>query len=65
MSLKNKNKKQKGITLIALIITIVIMLILATITIDVAIDGKLFDTAKDAVGKTNEKHCSNILWNPG
>ena len=55
MSLKNKNKKQKGITLIALIITIVIMLILATITIDVAIDGKLFDTAKDAVDKTNDR----------
>ena len=30
MSLKNKNKKQKGITLIALIVTIVILLILAT-----------------------------------
>ena len=55
MSLKNKNKKQKGITLIALIITIVILLILATITIDVAIDGKLFDTAKDAVDKTNDR----------
>ena len=31
------------------------MLILATVTIDVAIDGKLFDTAKDAVDKTNDK----------
>ena len=52
---KSINKKQKGITLIALIITIVIMLILATVTIDVAIDGKLFDTAKEAVDKTNNK----------
>ena len=52
---KSINKKQKGITLIALIITIVIMLILATVTIDVAIDGKLFDTAKEAVDKTDNK----------
>ena len=55
MSVKNTNYKQKGITLIALIITIVILLILATVTIDVAIDGKLFDTAKDAVDKTNDR----------
>ena len=55
MSLKNKNKKQKGITLIALIITIVILLILAAVTVDVAMDGKLFDTAKDAVDKTNDR----------
>ncbi len=50
-----QNKKQKGITLIALIITIVILLILAAVTIDVAIDGKLFDTAKDSVDKTNDR----------
>ena len=50
-----KNKKQKGITLIALIITIIILLILATVTIDIAIDGKLFDTAKDAVDRTNDR----------
>ena len=31
------------------------MLILVAVTIDVAIDGKLFDTAKDAVDKTNDK----------
>ena len=55
MSVKNTNYKQKGITLIALIITIVILLILATVTIDVAIDGKLFDTAKDAVDRTNDR----------
>ena len=46
---------EKGITLIALIITIIILLILATITIDVAIDGKLFDTAKEAVDRTNDR----------
>ena len=48
-------KKNEGITLIALIITIIIMLILVAVVVDVAIDGKLFDTAKDAIGKTNEK----------
>ena len=52
---KYRNKNQQGITLIALIITIIIMLILVAVTIDVAIDGKLFDTAKDAVGQTNNK----------
>ena len=48
-------KKDKGITLIALIVTIVIMLILATVTVNVAINGKLFGTAKEAVDKTNDK----------
>ena len=52
---KYRNKNQQGITLIALIITIIVMLILVAVTIDVAIDGKLFDTAKDAVGQTNNK----------
>ena len=55
MSVKNTNYKQKGITLIALIITVIILLILAAVTIDVAIDGKLFDTAKDSVDKTNDR----------
>ena len=31
------------------------MLILVAVTIDVVVDGKLFDTAKDAVGQTNNK----------
>ena len=52
---KYRNKNQQGITLIALIITIIIMLILVAVTIDVVVDGKLFDTAKDAVGQTNNK----------
>ena len=52
---KNRNRSEKGITLIALIITIIVMLILVAVVVDVAIDGKLFDTAKDAVGKTNNK----------
>ena len=48
-------KRNQGITLIALIITIIIMLILVAVTIDVVVDGKLFDTAKEAVDKTNDK----------
>src|SRR5699024_8611891 len=52
---KNRNKSEEGITLIALIITIIIMLILVAVTIDVVVDGKLFYTAKDAVGQTNNK----------
>ena len=48
-------KKNQGITLIALIITIIIMLILVAVTIDVVVDGKLFDTAQDAVEQTNDK----------
>ena len=45
-------KKQNGITLIALIITIIIMLILAGVTVNVALNGGLFDTAKEVVTKT-------------
>ena len=48
----------KGITLVALIITIVIMLILATVTVNVVIDGGLFEyagNAKDSVEVANEK----------
>lgn len=52
---KDVNKTQRGITLIALIATIVILVILVAVIIDVAVDGKLFDTAKDVVGKTNNK----------
>ena len=54
MQWNNINKKQ-GITLIALIITIVILLILAAVTVDVAIDGKLFNKAKDAEDRTNDR----------
>ena len=44
-----------GITLIVLIITIIIMLILVAVVIDIAIDGKLIDSAKEAVEGTNDK----------
>ena len=38
---------QKGITLIALIITIIVMLILVGVTINIALNGGLFDKASD------------------
>jgi len=49
------NSNAKGITLIGLIITIIVLLILTAITIDIAIDGQLFDKAEEAVEKTNAK----------
>ena len=49
-----KTKGKKGITLIALIITIIVMLILAGVTVNVAIQGGMFDTARQAVAQTEE-----------
>lgn len=46
-------KSEKGITLIALVITIIVMLILVGVTITMAVNGGLFDYAKDAGTKTN------------
>lgn len=46
-------KSQKGITLIALVITIIVMLILVAVTITMAINGGLFNYAKDASTQTN------------
>lgn len=43
-----KNKRDKGITLIALVITIIVMLILVAVTITVAVNGGLFEYAKKA-----------------
>ena len=45
---------QKGITLIALVITIIVMLILVGVTITMALNGNLFNYAKDATKRTNE-----------
>ena len=50
-----KMKSNKGITLVALIITVIILLILSAITIDIAIDGKLFDRSKETVSEANNK----------
>ena len=48
-------KKQTGITLIALIITIIVMLILVGVTINVALNGGLFDKAKTASEQTQRE----------
>ncbi len=48
-------RDQKGITLIALIITIIVMLILVTVTVTVALQSGLFESAGDAVQRTDEQ----------
>ena len=48
-------KNEKGITLIALIITIIVMLVLVGVTINVAIQGNLFGTARDASDGTKRE----------
>ena len=45
-------KNKSGITLIALIITIIVMLILVGVTVTVAINGGLFEKAKEAAKGT-------------
>jgi len=45
-------KNQKGITLIALVITIIVMLILVAVSISVALNGGLFQHAKNAKTQT-------------
>lgn len=51
-------KGQKGITLVALIITIIVMLILVGVSISVALNGGLFDNARDASRKTQQAQVS-------
>ena len=48
-------RKNKCITLIALIITIVLLIILLGVSIDLIIDGKIFNSAEKAVNGTNAK----------
>ena len=48
-------KKAAGITLIALIITVIVMLLLVGVTVNVALNGGLFDTAKEARAKTEKQ----------
>ena len=45
-------RNSKGITLIALIITIIVMLILVGVTVNVAMQGGLFGTAREASSET-------------
>ena len=51
----------KVITLIALIITIIVMLILVAVTINVALNGGLFQRAKNASTET-QKHSDKRLF---
>lgn len=53
LKIKDRIKKQQGITLIALIITI-IMLILLTVSVTSTKDGKIFEMAKTAVDKVGD-----------
>lgn len=50
-------KGQKGITLVALVITIIVMLILVGVSVTVAINGGLFDKARE--GKTGWENAQN------
>ena len=45
-------KNNKGITLIALVITIIVMLILVSVTINMAVNGGLFEYAGRAAAET-------------
>ena len=54
--------KEKGITLIALIITIIVMLILVGVTINVALNGGLFEKTKNASGQTQLQTDKEALY---
>ena len=59
-----KLNKQKGITLIALVITIIVMLILVAVTINMAVNGGLFEKAGKATGDTkNAMNAEQALAN--
>ena len=51
-----------AITLIALVITIIVMLILVGVSVNIAINGGLFSTAKKAVTKTEEAKDSELRF---
>ena len=62
--MNKKEKKNKGITLIALVITIIVMLILVAVTIQIAVNGGLFEYAGRATGDTkNEIEAEQQLAN--
>lgn len=58
-------KGQKGITLVALVITIIVMLILVGVSITVALNGGLFNTAKDAANNTAEARNAELNLSGG
>lgn len=53
---KEKMKKNKGITLIALIITIIVMLILVAVSVRLVINSNILLTAKNAGEKTKSEY---------
>ena len=64
MNSKQEKNTSKGITLIALVITIIVMLILVAVTIQIAVNGGLFDYAGRATGDTkNEIEAEQQLAN--
>lgn len=52
MNKNEKNRQNSGITLISLVITIIVMLILVGVSINLAVNGGLFEYAGNAVGDT-------------
>ena len=48
-----KKEENKGLTLIALVITIIVMLILIAVTVNIALNGGLFEITKDSSNKTS------------
>ena len=52
MNKKQEKHTSRGITLIALVITIIVMLILVAVTIQIAVNGGLFEYAGRAAGDT-------------
>ena len=52
--MREELKSKRGITLIALIITIIVMLILVGVTVNIALNGNLFNKAKDAAEGTQK-----------
>ena len=52
---KKYDRKNRGITLIALVITIIVMLILVAVTISMAVNGGLFEYAGRATGETQNE----------
>ena len=57
MALRN----EKGITLVALIITIIVMLILVGVTVNLVINGGIFEKARDSTSKTKEQIISEEI----
>ncbi len=62
ISLRNKVKSMKGITLIALVITIIVLIILASISIYLSLGNNgIFNKVKEAKDKTNKQEATDII----